>query len=130
MKENKIWITMGIVFFIGAMTRIMLNRIGGIRSLPYWVQIIIMLLIPIMLFVIIKKERKKMNTYQYKLGRIFVIFFSIMMSIMCVIIVLNNIFPVIWGKYRSVFEIITLAFFLLFTFYIVIITLLNIKNIK
>lgn len=130
MKQNKTWITMGIVFFVGAMTRIMWNRIGGVRGLPYLVQIITIVLIPIILFVIVGKERKKMNNFQYRLCKLFVIFFAVMAIIMCIIIVLSNSFPVIWERYKVVFEIIAPAFFLLFSIYMAIVTLRNIKNIK
>jgi hypothetical protein len=59
LKENKTLITIGSVLFAGAITRRMLNSIGGIRSLPYLVQILITLLVPSILFVVVRKEKNE-----------------------------------------------------------------------
>lgn len=57
MKENKTFITIGIVLLVGAITRRILNSIGGIKSLPYLVQIIITVLVPSILFMVVRKEK-------------------------------------------------------------------------
>jgi len=130
MKENKTLITIGIVLLVGAITRRILDSIGGIKSLPYLVQILITLLVPCILFVVVRKERKKMNSFQYRICRLFIIFFSIMAGLVCVVIVLSNSFPLIWKQYRTIFEVLTPILFLLFSIYMAIVTLYNIKKIK
>lgn len=128
MKKNKTLITIGIVFLVGAITRRMLNSIGGIKSLPYLLQIIIMILVPAILFIVAKKERKKMNSFQYRLCRLFIIFFSIMAGLLCIIIVLNNSAPLLWKQYKTIFQVLTPSLFLTFSIYMGIITLHNIKK--
>ena len=59
MKENNTWMKVGLVLFVGAMTRGAWNSIGGIKSLPYWGQISIVVLMLIISFAVVKKERKK-----------------------------------------------------------------------
>lgn len=130
MKENKTWIAIGITLFIGAMTRRILNTVGGIKSFPYMIQIIVMVLIPAIIFMVIRKERKKMNKFQYALSKMFIIFFIVMSSIISVVIVLNNSFPLVWEQYKSIFEIIIPVLLLLYAIYMVIFILRNIKNIK
>lgn len=127
MKENKTWIIIGIVFFVGAMARIMWNRIGGFKSLPYLVQIVIIVLIPIILFIVVKKERNKINYFQYKLCKLFILFFTVIGMMICVAIVLNNCFPIVWEQYKAAFEVIVPALFLLFSVYMAILTLRNIR---
>lgn len=128
MKENKTWITIGIVFLVGMVTKRIWNGIGGVKSLPYWIQIIIAISIPITLSLVAKKERKKINDFQYKLLNVFIMFFIIIVSIIIIIIVLSNEFPTTWKQYRVVFEVILPATFLFFSVYMAILTIKNIKK--
>lgn len=57
MKDYKRWIGMGIALLVVIMTMQILNSIGGIRSLPYLIQIIIIIFLPILLYQVLKKER-------------------------------------------------------------------------
>ncbi len=130
MSNDKKWIGMGLAIVAVVVTRGILNSIGGIQSLPYIMQIVIVLLCPISFFMVLKKEKRKINGFQYRIIRIIFVFISIVSSIAIVIIILYNSFRDVWRIYRELFAVISVGIFGIFTLYIVVLTITNIKNIK
>jgi len=130
MRNNRKWIGIGIALVSVTMTRQILNNIGGIRSFSYSAQIIIVTLCPIIISLIIRKERSKINDYQYKFLILVVIFINIMAAVVNIIIILNNSFSSIWIAYKDLIITTTLALFVIFTLYIVTFFVVNIKKIK
>ena len=128
MKDNKRWFGIGIALLAVIITRQILNGMGGIRSFPYLIQIIFIIFLPVLFYLILKKEKKKMNDQQYKYLKVIFIFINIIAVVISIIIILNNSFPNIWTEYRNLLLVITLGLFILFPLYLIILVATNIKK--
>lgn len=125
-KNNK-WIGVGSTLLAVAVTRRILDATGGIKSLPYISQLIIVLLCPISFFIILKHEKRKVSSINYKIIKLICILMSILSAIMIVIIIIYNNFPNVWTIYRELFIVMIIGVLGIGTLYIVFLTITNIK---
>ncbi|WP_268049387.1 hypothetical protein [Clostridium ganghwense] len=67
---------------------------------------------------------------QNKFAKIFILLFIVLAMLLFVIAIVNNKFPQVWEQYKSIFIVLTLAVFIYFTIYIIILAIKNIGKIK
>lgn len=120
MKYNKKWIGVGSAGLVVIITKQLLNSVGGIRSFPYLIQMFVVILCPILFSLLLKREKQKINEFQYKFLKVIGLFITITAILINVIIILNNVFYHIWEIYKDLFMYIILGLFVLFTIYTIV----------
>ncbi|MDT8716229.1 hypothetical protein IAI10_06135 [Clostridium sp. 19966] len=84
----------GIVFAL--IVSAILRATGGIRSLSTFGQILVLIMMPIVVFVIVKANKKKFSKFQLHYLYIFDILFSIAMLIAVSIVIIRESYDYIW----------------------------------
>lgn len=128
MKYNRKWVGLGSAVLAIVITKQLLNSIGGIRNLPYLTQIFVVILCPILLSLVVKREKQKITDFQYKFLKVVVLFISAMTAMVNIIIILNNMFYDIWITYKELLICVTLGLFISFTIYVIAAAIIDIKK--
>ncbi|MDT8716226.1 hypothetical protein IAI10_06120 [Clostridium sp. 19966] len=102
-KKEASWMD-GILFALAVSS--ILRITGGIRSLSTWGQILALIMIPIVMFGLTKKNKEKLTKFQLHYIYNFDILFSITSIIAIIAVIIRESFYYIWYKYTIYIKVI------------------------
>lgn len=121
MKNKKAW--SNAIFALGVAA--IVKRIIKINDNPFYMQVIIIIMLTGAFIWITVKEKNKVSTFQHKLMIKFVLFFIVMIILFVIKMLLMYKFSEIWIQYKEHLGNLAFSLFVLFGIYICVVVIKN-----